>query len=62
MVVVLDCSMTMAWLFEDEKTKKSETLLTHLSKADSAIVPSLWMWEVDDVLRQKSWASHWYRH
>lgn len=50
MEVVLDCSMTMAWLFEDEKTKKSEVLLTHLSEDYSARVPALWAWEVSNVL------------
>lgn len=50
MQFVLDCSMTMAWLFEDEKTKASEHLLTQFSKDARAIVPSLWMWEVGNVL------------
>lgn len=50
MELVLDCSMTMAWLFEDEKTKHSELLLTQLSKETAAIVPALWMWEVSNVL------------
>jgi predicted nucleic acid-binding protein len=50
MLVVLDCSMTMAWLFEDEKTKKSEQLLTRLAQEDTAIVPAIWTWEVSNVL------------
>jgi len=47
---VLDCSMTMAWLFEDESTKKSEQLLTRLSESETALVPASWTWEVSNVL------------
>lgn len=47
---VLDCSMTMAWLFEDESTKKSEQLLTRISEGESAWVPALWHWEVSNIL------------
>jgi predicted nucleic acid-binding protein len=50
MDLVLDCSMTMAWLFEDECTKKSEQLLTRLSQGETALVPALWTWEVSNVL------------
>ena len=42
--------MTMAWLFEDESTQKSEQLLTRLGKTESALVPPLWTWEVSNVL------------
>jgi predicted nucleic acid-binding protein len=42
--------MTMAWLFEDEKTKKSEEVLNHLAEGGVAVVPSLWAWEVSNVL------------
>lgn len=46
---VIDCSLTMAWLFEDEKTAFSEGLLDRLKK-DRGVVPSLWLFEVLNVL------------
>jgi len=49
MSFVLDTSVTMAWLFEDESTKQSETLLDRLSD-EAALVPYLWMYEVANVL------------
>lgn len=50
MNVVLDCSVTMAWLFEDEKSTKSEKILNNLTNGYTAYVPSLWAWEVNNVL------------
>jgi len=46
---VLDCSVTMAWLFEDETTTETEVLLQKLETL-SAIVPSIWPHEVANVL------------
>ena len=46
---VLDCSVTMAWCFEDEADRYSDGVLTALSDA-SAVVPSLWPLEVANVL------------
>lgn len=46
---VLDCSVTMAWCFQDESCLYSETVLKSLEKG-SALVPSLWMLEVANVL------------
>ena len=46
---VLDCSMTMAWLFEDEQTEYSEKVLDSLN-TNKAIVPTLWIYEVLNVL------------
>ncbi len=46
---VLDCSVTMAWCFEDETDRYSEAVLTALS-GGGAIVPSLWSLEVANVL------------
>jgi predicted nucleic acid-binding protein len=45
----LDCSMTMAWWFEDEATPYSESVLDLLARAE-AVVPSLWSLEVANVL------------
>lgn len=47
---VLDCSVTMSWCFEDEKTVYSETILDLLSSGSKALVPSLWSYEVLNVL------------
>lgn len=46
---VLDCSITMAWLFADEKTDLTEKVMNRLTNED-AIVPSLWIFEVTNVL------------
>ena len=46
---VLDCSVTMAWLFTDETTPKILALRNQLKKT-SAIVPELWPLEVANVL------------
>jgi predicted nucleic acid-binding protein len=48
---VLDCSVTMSWCFEDEKTPEGDSVLDHLMKEGSqGIVPSLWRLEVVNVL------------
>lgn len=49
MSFVLDCSVTMAWIFPDEATKETDDLQESLT-ANMAIVPSLWPLEVGDVL------------
>jgi predicted nucleic acid-binding protein len=49
MSFVLDASITMAWLFEDEATSQTETLLDRLG-AEEAVVPSLWPYEIANVL------------
>jgi predicted nucleic acid-binding protein len=46
---VLDCSLTMAWCFEDEATPYSESVLDALGE-NQAFVPSLWPLEVANVL------------
>ncbi len=46
---VLDCSVTMAWCFEDESNKYTEVVLDQLSDGEG-IVPSLWPLEVANVL------------
>ncbi len=46
---VLDCSLTMAWLFEDECTPAVEHVLDRL-KDSVAIVPTIWPLEVANVL------------
>lgn len=48
-IFVMDCSVTMAWLFEDEANPYTERALEALSTYE-AYVPSLWAWEVGNVL------------
>ena len=46
---VLDCSITVAWLFEDESTPQTDELLDRL-KDSGALVPALWRLELGNVL------------
>jgi len=46
---VLDCSMTMAWCFQDEATPRTNSVRSSLTK-NSAIVPTVWCLEVINVL------------
>lgn len=46
---VLDCSMTLGWCFEDEKTEKSESLLDEM-ESGVTMVPALWYFEVANTL------------
>ena len=46
---VLDCSITMTWCFEDEFDEYSKNILQSL-KRSKALVPSLWNFEVVNVL------------
>ncbi len=50
MPMVIDTSLTMAWCFEDEATDDSDAILDRLVD-DEAVVPSLWEFEVTNVLR-----------
>ena len=47
---VLDCSVTMAWCFADEATRKTEELLDSLARDRRARIPSIWLFEVTNVL------------
>ena len=46
---VVDCSIAMAWLFNDEATPKTDALLTRLT-AEAALVPAWWFIEITNVL------------
>ncbi len=48
-VFVLDCSITMAWLFHDEGTPKTTALLNRLAM-ETALVPAWWFIEITNVL------------
>jgi len=46
---VLDCSIAMAWLFNDEATSKTGALLARLT-TETALVPAWWFIEITNVL------------
>ena len=48
---VLDCSIAAAWCFEDEATERTDNLLESV-RDYGAVVPSLWLLEVTNVLLQ----------
>ncbi|HVC56151.1 MAG TPA: type II toxin-antitoxin system VapC family toxin [Stellaceae bacterium] len=50
MSLVVDASMTIAWLFHDERSSLTQTVL-RIVAAEGALVPSLWRLEVANVLR-----------
>lgn len=47
--LVIDCSVTMAWCFEDESSALADNVLEHLADTE-AWVPALWAFEVANVL------------
>ena len=54
---VLDCSIAVAWLFDDEASPATNALLDRL-RDDGALVPSIWRLELGNVLTQ---AERWNR-
>jgi predicted nucleic acid-binding protein len=48
-VFVVDCSVTMAWAFQDESTEQTDAVLDRLV-GEEAVVPSIWPLEVVNVL------------
>jgi predicted nucleic acid-binding protein len=50
MSLVLDASMTVAWLFRDERSAMPQSVLRTVAR-EGAWVPSLWRLEVANVLR-----------
>jgi len=48
-VFVLDCSVTMAWLFDDEDDPFAATVRDRLGP-DMAVVPAIWPLEVGNAL------------
>lgn len=50
-LLVLDCSVTMSWLFREEFTPFAERILDEVT-ASRAVVPSLWPLEVGNVVLQ----------
>lgn len=50
-MLVLDCSVAVAWCFEDEASPTLDALLDRV-QADGAVVPALWTTEIGNVLVQ----------
>lgn len=50
-MLVLDCSVAVAWCFDDEATPQLDALLDRVQH-EGAIVPSLWTIEITNVLLQ----------
>lgn len=48
--LVLDSSLALSWCLQDEQTKATDDILDTFAKGSSALVPSLWVWEVNNVL------------
>jgi predicted nucleic acid-binding protein len=48
--LVLDASITIAWLFEDERTPAAHDIMRRVVH-EGALVPALWRLEVANVLR-----------
>jgi len=50
MTLVLDASMTVTWLFEDERTDAAHEVM-RMVVTNGAFVPSLWRLEIANILR-----------
>ena len=48
--LVLDCSVALAWFFEDESSDYAEAVLKALSEGQEATAPVIWSLEVCNVL------------
>lgn len=46
---VVDCSVAMSWLFQDEATPRTKALLKRMA-SETALVPGWWFIEVTNVL------------
>ena len=50
MTIVIDASMTIAWLFRDERGDLPQTVLRRVV-AEGGVAPSIWRLEVANVMR-----------
>jgi predicted nucleic acid-binding protein len=48
--LVLDASLAISWCLKDESLKLIESILDSFALGTTAIVPSLWAWEVNNAL------------
>jgi predicted nucleic acid-binding protein len=47
---ILDSSLTMAFVLQDEATAETDKILDSLGQGAKAFTPALWRWEVGNVL------------
>ncbi len=47
---VLDCSLAVATFLPDENSKLADQFFTKLQNENKAIVPSLWLYEINNVI------------
>jgi predicted nucleic acid-binding protein len=48
--IIVDASMTIAWLFRDERVGALQSVLRRVAR-EGGLVPSLWRLEIANVLR-----------
>ena len=47
---VLDASLAVNWCFEHERNDATIAMLDGFARGSSALVPSLWLWEINNAL------------
>ncbi len=67
MTFVLDASLTMAFVFQDEANAQTDKILDGFGQDTEAITPALWRWDVGNVLlmaerRRRITAAESHRH
>ena len=50
MTFIVDCSIVMAWLMDDEKTEATDALLLSMGEGTRAAVPPLFFYEISNAL------------
>jgi predicted nucleic acid-binding protein len=48
--LVLDASVTLCWLFEDQATAFTDLVLDRLGGGDGAVVPAIWPFEIANAV------------
>ncbi len=49
MILVVDASVTIAWIVDDEDSAYAEGVLAAI-ETDNAVVPAIWHWEISNTL------------
>lgn len=50
MRIVVDCSVAMAWAFQDEQSSTADDAMFYAQR-DGAAAPPLWWWELSNTIR-----------
>lgn len=48
--IVLDASLAVSWCIQDEQAEETAEILDRFAGDFSALVPALWIWEVNNIL------------